>query len=425
MMRRSVLLGIFAILLLADFAYFGRRCAVSLMRWQGERAFHAGRYARALRLYETALHLGPADRRTVTTDIAEFLVFSLGQSEIGTTHILPLPPAVLLERATEVVQDLVVRAPQMAYTWSLASDLSFHLAHERRRVAAIDLSGLSEEPLENLVLEERLGLAELDLAARLEPNNYLYHDLLVEKYLELGSPGAAAPHVRRGVAALPDFDDHLYLMRRDLPAELLEAALLGFEDARGRPSLVSPAVAALDAARLLIHHNRHAEARPLIQAALREAPRSFLAHYLAGQAAWHLNDTPTATEHFAAAARLAPLDPWVQYSLGLTLLAGGAREAAITALTRARELNPAEIRFFHRLGGILEEAGRIREAERQFVAAANLNTGEVGAWAELLAFYERRGDTAAVADTCERAHAFHPDWDSGASRCLRTTDETP
>jgi tetratricopeptide (TPR) repeat protein len=421
---RAALAGLFALLLLADVAYFGRRWVASVIHWEGERAFHAGRYARALRLYETTLVVGAADRHRVMTDIAEFLVFGLGQADAGMTQALTLPGPVAMDRATEVIRKLIADRPHVAYTWSLASDLSFHEAHQRRRSSSIDLSTLSENPVENLMSEERRGIAELELATHLEPNNYLYHDLLVERFLELGMPEAAAPHVRHSLAALPDLDDHLYLLRRDLPATLLDSALEGFQDARARPSLLTAAAINLDAARLLSHHGRHSEAGPLIQAALEEAPRSFLAHYLAGHAALNLNDWKAAAEHFDIATRLSPDDAWAHASLGVARLAMDDRDGAIVAFTTARELDPGEIRFFHRLGAALESAGRLPEAERQYVAAANLNTDEVDAWRELIDFYQRRGDGAALVEVCERVATLHPGHDFGAARC-GTRTETP
>ena len=41
-----------------------------------------------------------------------------------------------------------------------------------------------------------------EMATRMEPSNYLYHDLLADLYMDHGSPENAAPHRRRGSRAL-------------------------------------------------------------------------------------------------------------------------------------------------------------------------------------------------------------------------------
>ena len=58
--------------------------------------------------------------------------------------------------------------------------------------------------------------------------------------------------------------------------------------------------------------------------------------------------------------------------------------------------------FFHALGAALEARGQVKEAERQFVAAANLNPNVAEAWSVLLEFHIRHRNLRGAQEACSR-----------------------
>jgi Flp pilus assembly protein TadD len=198
----------------------------------------------------------------------------------------------------------------------------------------------------------------------------------------------------------------------------------GFEEAAARQSMVLKAEIVCEAARLLIQNGQDAQALPYLQRAIDMAPRSFLARYLAGKATYRLQEYAQAIEHFQAAVRLSPEDAWPHYLLGRSLAALGRLDAAVEEMRLARESAPAEVRFLHGLGEVLERAGREREAERQFVAAANLHPKDAVAWAALLAYQERNAP-GATAEVCATLLRLNPDDPVARQRCGQPEERAP
>ena len=401
MSRKALLLVVFAVAFAADTTHFGARCVAELLWLRGERAMFKNDLRGAWRSYERALSWGGNPGR-VETDMAEVLVMGMDQVAEGFHPRLPLLSEPDLDVAFSLVGRRIGAEPFDAYHWSQASDL-FMIASERhRRSEVLDLSRLSENPMDNLLLEERLGLATLKIATDLEPNNYLYYDLLAQLYMDLGSPENAAPYCRRSVAALPDTREHAYLLRADLPDVLLEAALEGFEEASSRPSMISKGFALGEAGRVLSWHNDDRRAVTFLRRATEADPEYPDSQMQLAEASYRLKDYETAIARASLAARLRPEAPWPHYSRGKSYLALGKLEPAIVEFQLARELDPHEIRSFLSLGEALESAGRVKEAERQFVAAAHLNPMASDAWASLLAFYVRQHNQEAALDVCSK-----------------------
>jgi len=84
-----------------------------------------------------------------------------------------------------------------------------------------------------------------------------------------------------------------------------------------------------------------------------------------------------------------PQRPHLHYYLGLTRLKLDKKNAAIEALRAVRELDPQIPQFFHTLAEVLESEGQTRAAERQYLAAGNLNPESARAWSALRAYYGR------------------------------------
>jgi tetratricopeptide (TPR) repeat protein len=400
LVRRSALLLGFAFLAIAESIYFGREVAASLQHLSGQRAFFVGDYVGAWRRYAAAVRWG-GDPIEARTDQIELLMAGLEQREVGIRWNLPLQPDRALQTAEGLVAELIRRAPQRAYSWSLASDLHFLKARQARRARPIDLGALSENPTENLLPEDWLGLASLQGARELDAAGYTYADLLAEAYLGYGIVDRAARACRAAVAAFPVLSAHPYLSREGVPDEVVQAAAAGFEDALASPTVVSYASIESDLGRLLSEHGQDDRALPHLRRAVRLAPDQYDAHFHLGLIAYRARDFPTAEAEFRRTAALIPDSAWPHYYLGLCHAASGDPERAIAEFREAKRRQPL-IAFFHALGGAFEGIGQIEEAERQYAAAANLNPDETSAWGALLAFFVRQKNWKGVAETCAR-----------------------
>jgi len=77
---------------------------------------------------------------------------------------LPLPPGESIPLAHRLIARRIRETPYKAYSWSLASDVFMHEAWQRRHTTVLDLTHLSEDPLENLLPEERDAIGALETA---------------------------------------------------------------------------------------------------------------------------------------------------------------------------------------------------------------------------------------------------------------------
>lgn len=414
--RKALLLALFSLLLGGETAYFGRACGAAVLRQRGERAFYRNDHRASWGHYRAALAWG-GDPERLRTDLVELLLFGLDQSEAGIRIDLPVPAERAVGEARDLIAPCLIAAPYKAYYWSLASDIYLHEAEQLRREKPLDLQDLSEDPLQNLTPPQWLAVAALETSARLEPSYYIYNDLLTEMFLDIGSPQTVARYCRRAVAAYPALDSHSYLSRPDLPPEVLEAAVHGFEDAVSQEPTTLAALLENDAARLLAMHGQRERAAAFLRKALEIDPGLYDARFRLGLLAIERHDYQEAMEHFQAAAAIVPDSAWPHYEMGVSHAALGDLEAAIREFRVAREKDPRYIGFFHALGESLEKAGLLKEAERQFRAAANLNSQEAGAWSILLAFYIRHDDVRSAGEVCARLLALNPGMSDYREQC--------
>lgn len=416
MVRKSLLLLCFTALLAAESVYFASHCAAGILRLQGERAFFRNDQQQAWTDYRRSLALG-GDRETLETDQIELFLFGLDQNWAGVRVRTALPPEGAVRAALHLAARRVTETPFKAYAWSLASDVYFHAARLHRQDTPLDLSSLSEDPMEILRPEDRLGLAALETASSLEPNNYIYHDLLTEKFLELGQTDLAATYCRRSVAAYPILGDHPYLLVPDLAPGLLEAAIRGFEDSRSQESMIPRGAIESDAGELLRRNGQERRAIEFLKRAVVLSPDLYEAQYSLGVASYQVGDYVGALRHLHEAVRCQPLSPSPHVHMGMAHMGLGNLQGAIDQFRQAREKDARSTTYFHLLGDALEKAGQVKEAERQFVAAAKTNPKSTEAWASLLAFYTRHRDLRPLADACTNLRLMAPDETTYGEQC--------
>jgi len=416
MTRAIVLLMCFTVLLAGESAYFARRCAAGFLRLKGERAFFRNDHEKAWSRYGRALDLG-GEREVLETDQIELLLFGLDQEWAGVRVRTALPAEQAVAQALNLAARRISETPFKAYAWSLLSDAYFHAARLQRRSAPLDPSSLSDDPMEILLPDDRLGLAALETACELEPNNYIYHDLLAEKFVEVGMVETAAIHCRRSVASYPFLDNHHYLLEPDLAPELLEAAVRGFEDSRLQESMIPRGVIESEAGELLRRHGDERRAIEFLKRAVALSPDLYEAQYSLGVASHQVGDYEGALRHLQEAVRCQPLNPAPHVYMGMARQALGDIQGAIDQFRLAREKDPRSFWYFQLLGEALEKAGQVKEAERQFVAAARTNPKSTEAWASLLAFYTRHRELRPLADACTNLKLMAPQEATYAEQC--------
>ncbi|HZM69096.1 MAG TPA: tetratricopeptide repeat protein [Candidatus Cryosericum sp.] len=401
MNRKSLVLAALAALVLAESVYFGRACLAGFARLRGERAFYRNDLQASWKAYQTALRLG-GPRGVLETDLMEVLLFGLDLREAGVKRDLALDEEASTPELRRLIARAIRRIPYRATYWSMAGDLFLRQARLDRLDTPLDLSAVSEEPLENLAKEDWWGIAALEKAASLEPGNYLYEDLLAEQLLDYGAEEEAARACRRAVTSYPRLDGHTYLTRSNLPPVVVRAAVEGFNEALLGESQVARAAMEMDAGRLLVRHGESALAVPFLERAARASPDLYDARMQLALALSSLGRFREAIPHYLKAAERLPDEAPTYFYLGQAQMQVGEREAGIESFRKARTLGNGAPTYFHALGTALEEDGLLREAERQFTAAAYQNPTDVSAWSALLAFHLRRGDRNAAVRDCDK-----------------------
>ncbi len=415
-LMRKVLLVVCIILLAVESLYFVRRVSASLLRIRGERAFYRHDHGSAWRAYSRAMDMG-GDVETVELDRLELLIFGLDFQAGGLPVKPALPPDEALTQARIFAASRIVELPYKAYYWALVADVYFNQARQLRRGQPINLSTLSEDPQKNLLVPERMGVAALERAGALEPDNYVYHDVLARTFLEWGAIEEAAVHVRRAVTACPSLKAHPDLLLPGLDRRIVEAAVQGLVDARGREAHVLPADIENDAGRLLRQSGQADRAVEFLRRAIALAPDLCEAHFELGVACDQVGDHTCAVHHLEVAGRCGEDSPGPHYYLGLVHRAVGDYSRAIEEFRQARAEGGSTPKFFHALGEALEASGAVPEAERQFVAAAHLHPTELDPWRALLRFYLRHRDRPPLPEACGRLAALAPGDPVGREWC--------
>ena len=413
------------LLLLLQSVYFGARTLAALARMDGERAYFSGDHEVAWQGYARASRYGGSPE-ALTLDRAELLLNGLDMQNLGVKVSLPMPPADALEASRAFIGRLVTASPFRAYYWSLAADLYLNQAQAGRRGTPLDLSALSEDPRENLRPEEVMAVAALEEAVRREPRNYVYEDILAEQLLQWNLPELAIPHVRRGVALYPVLNSHIHLSRPRLDPAIVDAAVQGFEEARAAASMIPADAIECDAGKFLLGQGKHQEALAYLERALAINPTMADALGQIGIAEYLNGDYPPAIGHLERATAVLPDAPYLWFYLGQSRIKAGDRAGARDDLRRARENDPRNVQLYHAYAEYLETEGALKDAERQFQAAANTNPTQNMAWRALLAFYgrhpERRG---AVRQVCTRLGSLKSARDVFEESCLPREEERP
>ena len=118
---------------------------------------------------------------------------------------------------------------------------------------------------------------------------------------------------------------------------------------------------------------QHEAAMTSLTTALRLRPDDAEAHGMLGVALQALNRQDQALGHFAAAVRLRPDDAEAHWNLGLALAAAGRNGEAKAEYEAVLRLNPNHAHAHSNLGGLFQQEGRIGDALEHLQTAVRLN----------------------------------------------------
>jgi tetratricopeptide (TPR) repeat protein len=397
--NRKLLLGLLTLVFVGQTVYFAGRTYAGFLVLRGQRAYLRNDLVGAWNRAGDAMAAG-GPRGVLETRQIEILLAGFHLRDVGIRMEVALADGGEAE-ARRLLGRRMRETPHLAHLWSLAADFFFHEGRVRRRAAPIDLSRLSEDPMENLVPEDHLGLAALEKAASLEPDNYLYHGLLAEQFVEFGAEAPAERECRLAVASYPRLDAHPYVTGRDLPPGLVQAALDGYQDALLSVSLVARVEILRDAARLLSQNDRDDEAIRFLELATRLDPSYVDARYELAEARVRQGQWKEAERDIEIAIPLLPGFATLHILHARIKRQLGDGEGAVEAYRRARAVGSTDARVFIEQGEVLESLNRGSEARRQFLAAVNLNPTDAFAWMGLLGYARRTGDQAEARRACE------------------------
>ena len=158
---------------------------------------------------------------------------------------------------------------------------------------------------------------------------------------------------------------------------------------------------------LLAGEDRVAEALPLLEAAVREAPKNAAAHANLGAAYYNLHRNGEALTAFESAVRLNPKNLAAQQSLGQVLLELHKPGRAAEAYAAALALDPANTDLMQARAQALADNGQLDAARAQLTAMPGLDQS-AAAQSLLGDIEEKRGDFLAAAHHYELAAQLDP-----------------
>jgi Flp pilus assembly protein TadD len=127
----------------------------------------------------------------------------------------------------------------------------------------------------------------------------------------------------------------------------------------------------------------YAKAIPLLEKAIRIAPRYWRAHVNLGIAAEGLGDRDRARAAYRSAIRIAPSVPDPLYYYARFQAANDDLEGAVSTLATARRIAPEQARLATARGQYLARLGQIAEARAAFQAALAIDPSDGDARAGL------------------------------------------
>lgn len=254
------------------------------------------------------------------------------------------------------------------------------------------------------------ALAQFESATRLDPELAQGWNNLGMCLAQLGRVQEAAPQFARAVELAPDDPEFLNnLGLAYLHQSQIDKAISSFNAALELAPEMEEAKANLELAKQGVSGENAdiAELENRVSANSNDAD----AHFALARARAHQHDLSAATPHFAAAARLRPEDPFMQFEYGMVLAASGQDSHAVELFEGAIALAPANALFHDALGRSLLRIGRTREALASHTRAVELAPDNPVARNDLGRALMARNQPDKAAEQFEKALELAPDYE--------------
>lgn len=388
-MRWIVTIGIAAGLMAGSWSE-GVRFRAWMVREAAEKAYYDGDLEGALENYSEVRSLLPGYPRS-HTDYADSIAQAL-DGEPGRTM-----EAKIFEDLAALAVRSYLRAikvsPPNANAYAGLGSLAGTLSNARIHREGLDLSEISNDPMDGLRPVDRLYEAALVKAVQIEPRNYYYRDFLGFFYLRYGFEDRATAHFREAARLQPVLDRHFYLKRL---ASVSPAVLAAVED--GITDALNSEETEINAeeihrflAEIYLRMGRLQDARDHFEAVAAETEQPHAVYIRIGQILAEQGDDQGALESFRRATELLPDSPGSWQHLGLALSRVGRHDEAVEALLRARGLRPTEYQPAWALAIALESADRLDEATEVLEIIIRTHGDRRQAYDRLIRIYERQG----------------------------------
>ena len=255
-------------------------------------------------------------------------------------------------------------------------------------------------------LEDSLAAAAAMKAIELEPDFFYYHDFLADLYWERGYPDRAAGHLRDSFALTPSLAPHSILERSDLARALAAPVLEGIEEAAARPA--DRLRAARARAEMLARLDRVEEAKRAYEE-LRQVNDPLLRSLCdlelgkLAQAEGRYEESIPILDRALALGDETPWGASALYHLGRAHAKMGRNQQAVVFLTRYLERRPGLSVGYLTMAVVMEDLGKLDEAERLYREALDRFPEEPEVHRRLIDWLRKNG---AAGEALQRAEAL-------------------
>jgi tetratricopeptide (TPR) repeat protein len=406
-MRWIVTIGIAAGLLLGGWSE-GIRFRAWKVREAAEKAYYDGDLEGALANYAEVRRLLPGYPRS-HTDYAD----SIAQALDGEPGRM-MEPAVFEDLAALAARSYlraISVSPPNANAYAGLGSLAGTLSNARIRREGLDLSEISNDPMDGLRPVDRLYEAALVKAVQIEPRNYYYRDFLGYFYLRYGFEERATAHFKEAARLQPVLDRHFYLRRL---ASISPAVLSAVEE--GITAALDSEETEIDAeeihrflAEIYLRMGRLQDARDHFEAVAAATDQPHVVYVRIGQILAEQGDDQGALESFRRSTELRPDFPGGWQHLGLALSRAGRHDEAVEALLRARGLRPTDYQPAWALAIAFESAERLDEAVEVLENIVRNHSDKRQAYDRLIRIYERQGRLSQAVRVARRLADRYPE----------------
>ncbi|MBD3868468.1 MAG: tetratricopeptide repeat protein [Acidobacteria bacterium] len=386
-------------------ALFGIRAVTGVM---GGVAYAFGSAAAAQGYYDTALpHL---EKAAVGINRYETLWLE-AEVRIGLYDMLQQVPdsdeeqTMLLEQALDGYRAAATSCPVSGWSWQGMSEVYFRLEERRRAGETPDLALLSRPAWDRVGEEGRTAFGFLRWAIDKEAGVYTFRDRLVTRSIQYGLDEDAAVALADTAVQQPDFWQHADLQTLDDP-DMLRQFAQSSEGALEDAPLITRERHLFSLGKLYHRLGDLVRAESLFRSA-REEPSTAL-H--AAEVAFHLALVLKEQQRYDDAllffeeAALSEAFQFAVYSNRAEIASSrGEWEVAFDYLNRCRRMAPRSTRFALAFAKAAERVERTEAAEQSLKWAALIDPKNTAVWSDLVDFYLKSGDLAAVRTTLRDA----------------------